>query len=302
MAASNNNATTQCAACGKGGDELKACTACKLVKYCGVDCERSHCPQHKISWECTKRAAELHDEALFKQPPGRDECPICFLDLPIRDDQMMYKACCGKTICQGCDYASVVQSDNNSCPFCRKPAARSLDEARKRIERRVELKDAEAIGMIGKYYLNGELGLQQDHQKGLELLQNAVELGSIEAHYNLGCEYYHGKNGVEVDKKKANYYWGVAAIAGHVLARHNLGSMEGRDGNHHRAMKHVMISASTGCDISLKEVQDGYRCGIVSKDDFEKTLRAHQKSKDEMKSEWRDKTKAMKDQQRIWTR
>ena len=34
-----------CANCGKGEDEsdiLKACTACKLVKYCGRDCQIAH--------------------------------------------------------------------------------------------------------------------------------------------------------------------------------------------------------------------------------------------------------------------
>ena len=59
-----------CANCGKGEEEitsLKACVACKIVKYCSRDCQKAHRPQHKK--ECRKRAAELHDEALFKQPP-----------------------------------------------------------------------------------------------------------------------------------------------------------------------------------------------------------------------------------------
>ena len=53
-----------CANCGKGEDSsssLKACTACKLVKYCNRDCQIAH-PQHKK--ECRRRAAELHDEKL----------------------------------------------------------------------------------------------------------------------------------------------------------------------------------------------------------------------------------------------
>ena len=115
-----------------------------------------------------------------------------------------------------------------------------------------------------------------------------TENGSIEAHYNLGCLHNSG-DGVQVDKKKANHHWEIAAIAGHVRARYNLGAMEGDIGNHHRAVKHFMISASAGDDKSVKAVQDGYRDGIVIKDDFEKTLRAHQKSLDEIKSEWRDK-------------
>eukprot|EP00984_Skeletonema_dohrnii_P007364 scaffold2671_cov81-Skeletonema_dohrnii-CCMP3373.AAC.4 len=68
-----------CAACGiAGGDDikLKKCTACKSVRYCGVKCQKEHRPQHKK--ECKKRAAELRDEILFKQPESSDlgDCPI----------------------------------------------------------------------------------------------------------------------------------------------------------------------------------------------------------------------------------
>ena len=47
--------------CGKGEDEsviLKACTTCKLVKYCGRDCQIAHRSQHKKS--CKKRASEFY--------------------------------------------------------------------------------------------------------------------------------------------------------------------------------------------------------------------------------------------------
>ena len=27
--------------------------------------------------KCDRRAAELYDKALFKEPPPREECPIC---------------------------------------------------------------------------------------------------------------------------------------------------------------------------------------------------------------------------------
>ena len=30
---------TTCAKCGKEGESLKACTACKLVKYCNRECQ-----------------------------------------------------------------------------------------------------------------------------------------------------------------------------------------------------------------------------------------------------------------------
>ena len=40
-----------CANCGNGSEggavKLKNCTACRLVKYCGVDCQRAHRKQHQ---------------------------------------------------------------------------------------------------------------------------------------------------------------------------------------------------------------------------------------------------------------
>ena len=95
-----------CANCGKGEEsagDLKACTACKMVKYCNRDCQIAHRPQHKKA--CKKRAAELHDEKLFKQPPPAEDCPICMLLLPSLHTGSKYKSCCGKIICSGCIHA-----------------------------------------------------------------------------------------------------------------------------------------------------------------------------------------------------
>ena len=57
MTHGGSNSISICAACGKSGDNLKACTACHLVKYCNRDCQILHRPKHKK--ECRKRAAEL---------------------------------------------------------------------------------------------------------------------------------------------------------------------------------------------------------------------------------------------------
>ena len=77
--ADNNNIIAICANCGKGEEsvsgDLKACTACKMVKYCNRDCQIAHRTQHKKA--CKKRAAELRDVKLFKQPPPNEDCPIC---------------------------------------------------------------------------------------------------------------------------------------------------------------------------------------------------------------------------------
>ena len=72
-----------CADCGVDegeGVSLKACKSCMLVKYCNPTCQLNHWPKHKKL--CKQRAAELHDEALFKEPPPKEDCPICFLPMP----------------------------------------------------------------------------------------------------------------------------------------------------------------------------------------------------------------------------
>ena len=127
-----------CANCGKGEEEsvnLKTCTACKLVKYCSRDCQIAHRPQHKK--ECKKRAKELHDEKLFKQPPPAEECVICFIRLPTLITGRTYMACCGKVICIGCFYAFKARTDRRKgllCPLCRTLASKSEEETREKVE------------------------------------------------------------------------------------------------------------------------------------------------------------------------
>ena len=79
-----DNATVHCCAeCGvDGGVSLKTCKSCMLVKYCNADCQRKHWSTHKA--ECKRRAAELHDEVLFKDPLAKEDCPICFLPMPAK--------------------------------------------------------------------------------------------------------------------------------------------------------------------------------------------------------------------------
>eukprot|EP00956_Cyclotella_meneghiniana_P040624 scaffold200883_cov96-Cyclotella_meneghiniana.AAC.1 len=70
-----------CAACGKADVSLKSCKACKLVKYCGVDCQVAHRQMHKKA--CRIKAAELFDAQLFAQPQAKEDCPICMRMLPV---------------------------------------------------------------------------------------------------------------------------------------------------------------------------------------------------------------------------
>ena len=92
---SNENDVSVCANCGKEGSNLNICNKCKTVKYCNAACKKKHRSKHKK--QCERRVAELHDEALFREPPPEyGDCPICFLRLPSMDDGKRYMSCCGK--------------------------------------------------------------------------------------------------------------------------------------------------------------------------------------------------------------
>ena len=295
--APDNNTITTCANCGKGEEtngDLKACTACKLVKYCNRECQIAHRPLHKKA--CKKRAAELHDEALFKEPPPPEDCPICLLPMERGNQTTAFHSCCGKVICIGCIHAMVEEAcggggDNNCtvllCPFCRKPAP-SSEEAVKQIKKLMEADNAYAFFVLGVYHEIGDMGVPQDMTKANELWLRAGELGCADAYFNLGVAYDNG-SGVAVDKKKAKHLYELAAMKGSVLARHNLGCVEV---DFQRAMKHFVLAARAGDKNSLDIVQFGFRVKYVTKDEYANTLRAYQKIRDEMKSDMRDKARA----------
>lgn len=291
----SSDTITTCAACGKEGDSLKACTACFMVKYCNRDCQVAHRPQHKKA--CKKRAVELHDEKLFQAPPTKEDCPICMLPMPLSNNKLChgvttkYMPCCGKTLCSGCAIAEGFEMEEGNikpwCSLCRVPLPESDEEIIKRYKKRMELNDAEAFNWMGLAYFDGTLGLEKDINKAFSLWDQAAELGSILAYFNFATEYHQGET-VEKDMDKALHYYILAAIGGHEISRHFLGLLEKRNRNKIRAMKHFMIAARAGYDYSLKEIGEGYKAGYVTKDDYATTLRAYQKSADEMKSKNRD--------------
>ena len=106
-----------------------------------------------------------------------------------------------------------------------------------------------------------------------------------------GCAYYTG-NGVERDETKANHYWELAAIGGDGDARHNLGNAGTRTGNVHRACKHFIIAAGGGMKESLSTIQEMFKKGVATKDDYTQALRAYQSYLGEIKSAQRDEAAA----------
>ena len=306
-----------CADCGSvagGGISLKACKSCMLVRYCNADCQRNHWPTHKK--ECKQCTAELRNEALFKDPPAKEECPICFLPMPVKLISCMtlppatitsvpihdfaeaneelasmgtdqYYSCCGKSICTGCVYSFCESGNDEKCPFCKAERRGKTDEDRvEEMMKRVEANDAGSIYQLANDYYHGDLGLLQDRAKAVELWTQAGKLGSSQAHYHLGVEYKLGG-----DMKKAKFHYEAAAMAGHEVARYTLGCMEyNSGGNVERAVKHWAIAASAGHYNAMDSFLVSFNQGLTSRATMDATLTAYNNSCVEMRSEARDAT------------
>eukprot|EP00984_Skeletonema_dohrnii_P020259 scaffold9816_cov99-Skeletonema_dohrnii-CCMP3373.AAC.13 len=278
-----------CASCGIAEVDdikLKNCNACYLVRYCSVKCQKEHRPKHKEA--CKKRAAELRDELLFKQPESSHlgDCPICMIPLQLDVTKSPMMTCCSKVICNGCDHANNIRqteaSLNSSCPFCRQPVP-TREECNKNRMKRIEANDPVAITNEG--FKQDEKG---DYSSAFEYFTKAAELGVVEAHYQLSNIYCDGRGGVEKDRGKEMYHLEEAAIGGHPSARYNLGIEEWNNGHTERAVKHFIIAAAHGHDGSTKALIDDFKRGFVGKEDLAAALRAHQAAVDAAKSPQRE--------------
>eukprot|EP00984_Skeletonema_dohrnii_P003601 scaffold1220_cov104-Skeletonema_dohrnii-CCMP3373.AAC.6 len=287
-----------CAACGTAQVDdikLKKCNGCYLVKYCSVKCQKEHRSQHKRA--CKKRAAELRDEILFKQPERTHlgDCPICCLPLPIEPRKALMMACCSKIICDGCNVSNLIREREGclgmKCPFCRHPTPDTEEEADEETLKRVEAKDPVATRVMGHIR-----HVEGDYASAFEYLSKAARLGDVQAHYYLSALYEKGK-GVDKDEKKEIHHLEQAAIGGQPNARYNLGYVEWNNGGRHeRAIQHFIIAANMGHDDSLEMVKEGFKCGFVSKEDFAAALRGHQAAVDATKSPQREKAEVLRKQ------
>ena len=278
-----------CASCGIAEiDDVKLvpCDACDLVQYCSDECQQIHKSEHEE--DCTKRAAELRDELLFKLPESSHlgDCPICMIPLSLDPKKSNMNSCCSKIFCIGCVLADSIREEEQSlapsCPFCREPAIRTDEEWDKLRMKRVEMNDPVALSQKGiGHYQKG------DYIRAFESLTKSAELGAAQAHYHLALLYQNG-HGVEKDEGKEIHHLEEAAIGGHPGARHNLGCVEAENFKVERAVKHWMIAAKQGEDVAVKTLMGFFKLRFVSKDDLAAALRAHKAAVDATKSPQRE--------------
>ena len=115
----------------------------------------------------------MSDDELFKDPPSKEDCEICFLPMTYAQTTHVRKTmpCCGKIVCIGCVTAANEQilkkTIKSCCPFCRMALPRTSNEFVKRLKNRMELLDAEAFYELAMKYDKGSMGLRQDTNKAI---------------------------------------------------------------------------------------------------------------------------------------
>ena len=216
-----------CSACGKTGDGLKSCAACKCVYYCGVSCQKIHRDEHKIDCKriakvlknddrnenkCIDLAMDQGEEdasGLFDDPPPMPDCSICMVKLPIDPHMAMYQGCCGKEICVGCCYNQsrvFLEREEKErkppgfygpppCAFCREPVTDDVG--------------AQQIGYCGS--------------EGMRRMHERAEKGDANAMWRIAAYHKEGMGGFPIDYSKALDFMKKAADLGHSEAAHFLG-------------------------------------------------------------------------------
>ena len=248
---------------------------------------------------------EDDEGGLFDPPPPRNTCPLCLITLPCQEEQFStYYACCGKTICNGCIYkqAHVLAKKNarraakdppepplkERCPFCRSELPVEDEMIIDLVRKSVERNDPEAYGALANLYSYGSGLLERNLTRAAELYIRGAELGDAQACYYASKCFFNGE-GVQRNTLKARHYLILAAKKGHINARYSLGAFDNNAGKFELAYKHWQISASGGHAESVEQMLPGYKAKMLTKDEYETTLRAYQKAKEDMQSEERDK-------------
>ena len=280
------NAMISCASCGTAEiDDIKLidCDDCDLVKYCSDNCKENHMSRHKN--ECKKRAAELREELLFKQPESScfGDCPICCLPLSYDQKKCTLMLCCCKVLCNGCYRANEKREIEgrlqHKCAFCQTDVPDTDEETNERLMKLIGANDPVAMCCMGLLRCK-----EGDYKAAFEYWTRAAALGDANAHYQLSCLYRDGK-GVEKDEMKELLHLEEAAIRGSPYARHLLGCFEEKSGKLERAAKHFIIAANLGYDLSMQAVKIYFKYyRLVGKEDFVASLRAHNAALDATKS------------------
>ena len=232
-------------------------------------------------------------------PPSRDECPICFIPLPIDDKSTCYRPCCGMIVCKGCiaDQIQMLIRDSgdemqeemmkalNQCMFCRTNMYGKREELNRAA---AENNRPEGMLRVAELYLEprilGTVARYKDKQEGLKWLKRATVLGCGKAAEKIGDILLEDEN-----EKEAYFYFNKAAELGRVQSFVKLGNIDLNRGEVTLAMDNYRKAAICGFKGPglVQVLKRGFMDKYITKEEYFSTLYKHYKANDEMNSESR---------------
>ena len=276
-------------------------------------------PPSAIETTSTSSSAAAATAAAAEAPPStedpQDECVLCCYPLPIRENESLYKECCGEVICRGCivaqqhtliigtnvkkpiagskeeelEFIRILASKQTMvCPFCRAEHPSNDKEYLKRLWKRIdEYKDPRAMQHMADLYKKGENGLSKNLKKTEEFYQQAYDLGDPTAAFLLAGLYT-----LDIpDPVRVMKYLEEGVKRGDAYCMINMGVRVAESGNHEEAKRRVMMAACSGCEKAMNNLMENYRNNpgsVVCKDDLATTLRDFKVVNDKRKSEPRE--------------
>ena len=239
---------------------MKNCT-CRLVKYCGVECQKAHRKQHKKA--CKQRAAELKDDkGLHSLISGNQNriaamkaCGACERELPeesYSEEQRARRRSirrCVECVTAGNQLVLMkkgrTRSEDDDCPICQLPLPLVWEQSMLKL-------------CCMKSVCNGCILAARKHgmrncpfcRQTLDMTQKRIDAGDPVAMLHVGDEYLYGNNGLEKDVARAIELYERAAELGMKEANYKIGCLyvEGKDVEKDtaKAIRHYEASAMCG--------------------------------------------------------
>jgi hypothetical protein len=228
---------------------------------------------HRITEQVEIGLTETCDIDMFADHPIKDECPVCTNPLPLEERESIFTTCCGQLICGECVTATKERCvSGHLCPFCREGGQNNEFASIKAHARRG---NCHAAIYVSEAYRTGENGVEESRYHHLKWLVTAASNGSDIAYGMLSQCYL---NGIVVGRSelKRCQCLEIAAKKGDITARRSLAKMDREAGDMERAMKHMEVAACAGCTVSLSNVFQGLREGIISKIRVDEVIKKHQ--------------------------
>ena len=247
------------------------------------------------------------DPELWKPHLPNEDCPLCFVPLPVNETEYAYFVCCGRTLCSACVAETIRAGEiinkkrakkkqppiDHTCSFCRtKP-----DTTGSKYEERIRKGDGRAACNLALKYRDGEdsMSILKNEAKSLELFHHAADdLGDSTAMGELGRMYWYGEDGVETDETKGRKYAENAVKMGNAHARYFLGCIKAEEGNIVLAIRHWKLASAAGEEYSVQKLWEFFYKGALGKAELEKSLRAHKEAYDVVSGEARERRKLLR--------